>query len=375
MPVGYCDFPVSAFLFSRRAPPCAPFSAAGLLVRRSLPTATVGRVPTGDFRVVTERCAMPPYPFRSVHAVMDKYSRVGNNPRGGKYLYTAIIFHQAGSLYYLRTSLKGIKPQTLLSDALQRIVQGVNDDVPAGEMGGRPLLVDPALVFPKFPTGYVTAEPKNVPGAFFKRPVLCGYGDEDSRNMIQNSMESEVRVLELLRHNPHPNIVSYLGCVVKDGLIVGTLFEKLDMDLSERCLDKSQPFDVDKCMLNIRSALDHLHSMRYCHNDVKMSNVMVQKDDTAVLIDFDSCLPIGKELGKGCTFDWGNDNATVSSMDNDERAFDLLDTRLREAVSTAVPVGRAAGGEGRASPGGGAALPVPETAATAGTTVEEGVST
>jgi len=305
---------------------------------------------------------------------MDKYSGEGNNPQGGKYLYTAIIFHQAGSLYYLRTSLKGTRLATLLSDALQRIVQGVNSDVPVGEMGGRPLLIKPDQVFPKLPTGYVTAEQKKNDGTFLKRPVLCGYGDEVSRKMIQTCLETEVRVLQLLRNKPHSNIVAYVGCVVKDGLIVGILFKKLDMNLEERCLDTSRPFDVDKCMLEVQSALDHLHSMGYCHNDVKMSNVMVRNDDTAVLIDFDSCLPIDEPLEKGCTFGWGNDDATVSSKENDKRAFDLLKTRVLEAVSTAVPVGGAAGGEGRASARGGAAVPVPATAATAVATVEEGVS-
>jgi len=310
----------------------------------------------------------------AVENVLHKYQWVGNNPRGGDYLYTAIVYWATGSLFYLRTSLENVQIQDLTSAKLHEIVEGVDNMAAEGAMNGPPLKIDPALAFPEFPTGFTTADQECAHGVFFKQPSLGGYGDEVSRGIARTCVETEARALEMLQVEPHDNIVTYHGCVVKDGLIVGLLLEELDMDLSERILDKTRPFQVDKCMEEINSALNHLHSKKYCHNDVKTGNIMVRKDDTAVLIDFDSCLPEGETLGKGATFGWGNDDATISSMDNDDRAFDLLKTRVRAAVSAASLDGGAANGGGGVASSGSIVAPAAAMAATAAAAAEDTVA-
>eukprot|EP00168_Porphyra_purpurea_P012972 TRINITY_DN3487_c0_g1_i1.p1 TRINITY_DN3487_c0_g1~~TRINITY_DN3487_c0_g1_i1.p1 ORF type:complete len:329 (+),score=57.61 TRINITY_DN3487_c0_g1_i1:433-1419(+) len=308
---------------------------------------------------------------RAVESALYKYQWVGKNPRGGDYLCTATVSREGRSLFYLRTSLGNVGIQELTSNKLQEIVTVVDDTASEGAMNGPPLLVDPALAFSKLPTGFRTAEQEYAPGISFKQPTLGGYGDEVSRDKARTCVETEARALEILQDHPHSNIVTFHGCAVKDSLIVGLLLEELNEDLSTRIFDKTRPFIVDKCMREIKSALNHLHFKNCCHNDVKTGNIMVREDDTAVLIDFDSCLPEGEKLGKGCTSGWGNEDATISSVDNDNRAFVFLEQRLRAAVSAASLDGGAANGGGDVVSSSSVVVPAEATAATAAAATED----
>ena len=69
----------------------------------------------------------------------------------------------------------------------------------------------------------------------------------------------------------------------------------------------------------------HLHYLGLCHNDLTPSNVMTTKDNTAIIIDFDSCRPqvepLGDESGRE---GWTDNSAKLSQPSNDLCSFELV---------------------------------------------------
>lgn len=56
-----------------------------------------------------------------------------------------------------------------------------------------------------------------------------------------------------------------------------------------------------------------MHTLGYGHNDINPRNILFDKNGTAVLIDFDSCCPLGEKLGtKSGIFGFYDKNATTS---------------------------------------------------------------
>ena len=145
----------------------------------------------------------------------------------------------------------------------------------------------------------------------------------------------EVSICEIIAQNPHPNIAKYHGCIVEDGFIKGIVFEKYE----ETLYDKVNPGWVSKksfqygeyplqrgrdaFITEMKSAMDHLHSLGLVHNDIKPTNCMLSFDGTAVLIDFDSCLPIGASCRYvGRTEGWCDLEKELSHPSNDAMALD-----------------------------------------------------
>ncbi|OBR09499.1 Serine threonine-protein kinase [Colletotrichum higginsianum IMI 349063] len=46
----------------------------------------------------------------------------------------------------------------------------------------------------------------------------------------------------------------------------------------------------------LESALAHLHNLGLAHNDLNPANILISETGMPVLIDFDSCRPIGQRL-------------------------------------------------------------------------------
>lgn len=59
-------------------------------------------------------------------------------------------------------------------------------------------------------------------------------------------------------------------------------------------------------MGELASAVSHLHLAGLAHNDLKPSNILLNKDHMPVLIDFGSCRPFGGRLMQGGTPGWCN---------------------------------------------------------------------
>ena len=83
-------------------------------------------------------------------------------------------------------------------------------------------------------------------------------------------------------------------------------------------------------MNDVRSGVAHIHSKGLVHNDIKSMNVMLDENDTAVLIDFDSCRPNGASIGEKPGFVCF---AKSSKFSNDVRALKVLERQIRDSVA------------------------------------------
>jgi len=78
----------------------------------------------------------------------------------------------------------------------------------------------------------------------------------------------------------------------------------------------------------VSNGLKHLHNLGLAYNDLNPANVMYTADDTAVLIDLDSCRAEGKSLDKWGTLDWIDAPLHISDTRNDRAALKKLETYL-----------------------------------------------
>jgi len=275
-----------------------------------------------------------------------------------QYLSTSLVFRavRTDDLYLIQFVsstehelglLLGSVVRELHNKALER---SAASGTPAeGAVGGRSLLIDPAAAFLKYPSGFLAypirwhPDLADDPAIFVKDTRLASFGDKDDWEEWQRFFKSELTVLEMLRHRPHPNIATYLGCAVRDVCnegsdtedlrIVGIVMEHYPLVLRDRCQPDQPPLKATRCVEQIHAALMHLHGLGYCHNDVNPDNVMLKADGTAVLIDFDSCLPINAPLQKGTTRAWSNEAADKKSNPaNDWWGLDLVKKHLLEAA-------------------------------------------
>lgn len=89
-------------------------------------------------------------------------------------------------------------------------------------------------------------------------------------------------------------------------MLRGLCLERCVETLAER-YESEMPFDILACITGIKAGIKHLHQRGLAHNDIRPSNILLKKDDTAVIIDFDTYHPIGMELvlkagGMGSTY-------------------------------------------------------------------------
>jgi len=270
----------------------------------------------------------------------------------GQYQYTAINYREwnwsdkeeknlSSGLKVLRVKLDASK-RDALNRNIRELVDKADKHLPAGAIGGPPLPFDPALVSPRYVSMYrkfdqqvVARADKPDDAIFVKRSIGFDWANPSRCQEYRTWIDAEVRVLEKLSRTPHPNIVAYHGCVVEDGLIVGIALEKCVKDLSERLRDTSTPLDIDKCLAQVAAALIHIHGLGYCHNDIKPHNIMVRADDSAALIDFDSCLPVAELLdtGKGTTPLWGDSAAKTSCLKNDWLGLALVEEYMHDPTA------------------------------------------
>eukprot|EP00168_Porphyra_purpurea_P002987 TRINITY_DN1356_c0_g1_i1.p1 TRINITY_DN1356_c0_g1~~TRINITY_DN1356_c0_g1_i1.p1 ORF type:complete len:138 (+),score=36.78 TRINITY_DN1356_c0_g1_i1:223-636(+) len=124
----------------------------------------------------------------------------------------------------------------------------------------------------------------------------------------------------------------YLGCVVRDECVAALVFPKYFETLTERLERRCECVDVAKVVQGLRSAIAYLHSKGLSHNDINPNNIMFaeRQDPNPILIDFDSCRELDKPLIKGCTFEWGDLDATTASKAHDVNAVELIEVHLEK---------------------------------------------
>ncbi|KAI0009579.1 kinase-like protein [Xylariaceae sp. FL0662B] len=132
---------------------------------------------------------------------------------------------------------------------------------------------------------------------YSKRPTLSYYEKPEEHGWIRDIFLAEALITERIAKAPHPNIVRYHGCRIRNGRLTSIL----------------------------ESAVHHLHSLGLAHNDLAPPNIMVSGGREPILIDFSSCQPFGKRLMQGGTAGWRDDEPfSFSDKQHDLVALELL---------------------------------------------------
>lgn len=196
--------------------------------------------------------------------------------------------------------------------------------------------VPPECVHPIFPEGFTTAPDFDRVKHYLKAPSYTYDDCQPGKSFVADCVLNEVSVLERLQHHPHPNIVSYLGCVVKDGRITHICLEKYPSSLvaqAEQGLDNHQS---QRILEGVQAGINHLHDLGLAHNDITPENICLGLNGGPIIVDFDGCLPFDEKLLKGIGIvDDPTGGFPVSSKYNDlicgmDRIQDFLDVHAKD---------------------------------------------
>ncbi|KJZ70629.1 hypothetical protein HIM_09984 [Hirsutella minnesotensis 3608] len=244
------------------------------------------------------------------------------------YQQAQVFIEKDGDLEFGFTKLiiRGLNHQYFYAITKDRI--GASSSVDLDRLQKIPISID--SIWPRFSVQFSRA-PEPLPSeCFVKEPNLLDYGDTPASLQLSSHILHEVEVCEILKKNPHPNIATYMGCVVAANRIQGLCFVRYKMTLAKR-LSLNAPFNKDLCLQDMEQGIQHLHSLGFVHNDINPMNVMVDEMDRAIIIDFDSCQQVGHKLGlKAGTHGWSTQELEYARFDNDFIGL----SRLREYMYT-----------------------------------------
>ncbi|KAK1248576.1 hypothetical protein MKX08_006796 [Trichoderma sp. CBMAI-0020] len=193
-------------------------------------------------------------------------------------------------------------------------------------------------IFPGWPQAFTaTKAPQELPpGIYIQRPKIAMYDVFSKHNVVhllRNGLGNEIEVMEVLRNQPHPNIVGHHGCHVRRGYITRLVLDRHPHDLNSYLKSGQTVQNEEPSIESLQSAIDHLHTLGLAHNDLNPSNVLVAEDGSPILIDFDSARKIGENLstsrGTKGWIDCEMENYTTSNTKHDMFALDKLRAWLR----------------------------------------------
>jgi hypothetical protein len=137
----------------------------------------------------------------------------------------------------------------------------------------------------------------------------------------------DLKNCQMLTQHPYPNVVPYLGCLVKDGQVTGLCFRKASKTLMEMVNPEivfkvkfdaschSLP-DKEKLLQGWEASIRHIHSIGYVHNDVYLTNLMVLDNRTLVVIDFNTLTRKGA-MQYGRRFEWLDQEVSIANEKRD----------------------------------------------------------
>jgi serine/threonine protein kinase len=181
-----------------------------------------------------------------------------------------------------------------------------------------------AVAFPEAPHDITLVTREELATSFIKRPQAHCLLNQYEASLVPRILLDEVNILEQLMRNPHPNIVSYHGCVVNRGRITGIALDRLPKVLDHRFLYDASDFDEQVFERELRSAIEHIHRLGLAHNDLNPSNIGLNKQDHPVIIDWGSCKGFGEELLSAGTPGWIEDDFDISKKEHDSLAIEKL---------------------------------------------------
>ncbi|KAI1302018.1 kinase-like domain-containing protein [Xylaria venustula] len=188
-------------------------------------------------------------------------------------------------------------------------------------------------IFPEWPSSGIkqlTQDP-SAPTVFIKRPNLPKYDVYKRYNVVHllaRSLLEEAHTMEFLSAHPHPNLIRYHGCRAQRGYLTGIVLDYHPHNLEDYLKNRTGTIDKSTFMDALESAIHHLHSLGWAHNDLNPSNVLVDACGKPVLIDFGSALEVGKLLGTSRgTSGWIEgriEDYTTSRKENDIFALEKI---------------------------------------------------
>lgn len=187
-------------------------------------------------------------------------------------------------------------------------------------------------IWPLMPAN-LTLAPLPLPlESFQKYQSLIDYADSTLKTAARDLLLHEAEVCEILLKHPHPNIATYHGCISDGASIHGLCFVKYVKTLSEHVRIpslSSGELDHEAVLKGIKAGIKHLHSLGLVHNDINPSNIMLDRHDMPVIIDFDSCQWEGMELGiKGGTYTWSDESVRDAKKENDWYGLEKIEEFL-----------------------------------------------
>ncbi|KAB5558336.1 kinase-like domain-containing protein [Coniochaeta sp. 2T2.1] len=192
-------------------------------------------------------------------------------------------------------------------------------------------------IFPRWSQGLtLTKAPEELPpDVFIKRPRLALYDillEHKVVHILRKGLMEEAEAMEMLRSQPHPNIVGYHGCRVRRGYGTGLVLDRHPQDLKSYLKSGNTIQDRELFIESLASPIRHLHSLGWAHNDLNPTNVLVAEDKRPILIDFGSARRIGEELsssrGTKGWIDCEMKDYTMSETRHDTSALAKLRTWL-----------------------------------------------
>lgn len=237
-----------------------------------------------------------------------------------KFAYTTISANVDGKAYYGRLD--------------QRV-----DDVDEGDVLASLQPVPPEATYPTAREGITKAPPFDPLRHYLKAPSFTWDDCQPGVKFVADRVRDEVDVLERLEGYHHRNIVRYYGCVVEEGRIAQICLERCESNVVEYVEDTSRDIDLRKLMQDVEAGIEFLHSLGLAHNDINPDNICIV-EGRAVIVDFDSCVPFGKSLQKGCSLVRDSNGNSISAAENDIEGLadvhDFLAGLLRDRRDTGL---------------------------------------
>lgn len=196
-------------------------------------------------------------------------------------------------------------------------------------------------IFPKWPQAVTLSQaPLDLPpDVFIKRPRLALYDvflQHKVVHLLPQGLAEEAEALEAITGHPHPNIVGYHGCHVRRGYITGLVLDRHPHELKGYLRTGGVIQDKERFMESLESAVHHVHSLGWAHNDINPTNILIAEDGRPVLIDFGSTKRVGAKLstirGTAGWIDCEMKDYTTSETRHDTSALDKIRSWLEKPV-------------------------------------------
>ncbi|EMC96091.1 hypothetical protein BAUCODRAFT_517221 [Baudoinia panamericana UAMH 10762] len=217
---------------------------------------------------------------------------------GWRYSVRAVWDEDAEPSRYAHASVTALVSDRPFAGRIDKAVEDINDE----ELLDCLEPVQPECIFPVFPGHFTKAPAFHLPKHYLKTPSFAWEDCQDGRSIVAECFLREVSVLEQLREVPHPNVVSYHGCVVNGGRITKVCLNEYKCNLSEHLDAHAGRLPTDEAYRivdNVEAGIKHLHSLGLAHNDICPDNICLDANGDAVVVGYHSCLPYGQPLLKG----------------------------------------------------------------------------